>query len=145
MLVNDFEDGGFPISIYTPIICTVVRKDNDNPLMGESLMAYNRYDLKQIMTTRKMVYLLGIWPGKKVTDGYPLKLEAYKDIPVPPERYKDIDSAVEIKIIMEKDQFSKMIFRPGPRSENKTPVESNDFKLYDYVRKAGLKYKTSFE
>ncbi len=145
MLITDFEDGGFPISIHTPIICTVLREDNDDPLMSESIMAYNRYELKKIITTRKIVYLLGIWPGKRVTDGYPLKPEKYKDFPVPPERYKNIDSAIDIIIMMDKDQFSKIIYKPGPRSEDHVLIESDDFKLYEYVRKAGLKYKTVFE
>ena len=144
MILDDFKNGGFPVTVHTPIICTIVTPGSRDPLMNDSRVVYNRYDLKKVMDKYDIVYLLGIWPGKNSTDAYPLDVLKYAKTPVPPEMHKDIDSAIDIEIIMDKDQFEKVIYKPGPRSKDHVSIESSDIKLYDYIISAGLKYKTTF-
>jgi len=136
MLINDFKDKGFPVSIHRPIICILES--------GPPVPVYNRYDLKVTIENNPIKYLLGIWPGKKCTDGYPLDVEKYSQIPVPPSLHKDIDSAVKIGIFMESGKFLKVLYKPGPLSENITPIESSDKNLYDYIKKVGLQHKTRY-
>lgn len=145
MLIDDFKNGGFPLTKHTPIICSVISPDSKEILKSKPILVYNRYDLKITMEKYTIIYLLGIWPGKKNTDGYPLDILAYSKTPAPPKIHKNIDSAIEIKIFMNHEQFSRIVYKPGPRNEDKVLIESKDKELYDYVKSAGLKHKTSFE
>lgn len=136
MLINDFKEGGFPISNHTPIIC--VHES------GKATPVYSYYDLKETITNNKIIHLLGVWPGKRNTDCYPLDILIYSKVPIPPVLHKNIDSAVKIVIIMESGEFSKVVYRPGPKCDNKTALESNDKELYEYIKKVGLNYKIKY-
>jgi hypothetical protein len=136
MIINDFKEEGFPVSIHNPIICLL--------RSGKFVPVYNRFDLKSRIEFGTVVSIFGIWPGKRVTDCYPLDLKKYSQIPTPPLLHKDIDSAIKIVILIESGEFSRVIYRPGPLCDNKAAIESNDKKLYEYICQVGLKYKKKF-
>lgn len=141
MLLPDFKDGGFPINRRSPIIGTVVVVNPDSTKKLVHKVVYNRYDLLEMIKKQKVILLLGVWPGAKNTDCFPLDIKTYSKIIPPPEIHKDIDSALEIEIIMKGDRFEKVLYKPGPHKKDNTPIESTDIKLKKYVISAGLKHR----
>lgn len=135
MILHDFESGGFPITRRSPVICTfadyIVK------------IAYNRYDLKKIIETYKnvkMVSCVGVWPGKGISDCFILNTDAYRI--APPERYKDIDNAIEIKIYNNPEGFFMKI--NYKISDSKPIIESTDKELLKYIKAVGLKHQSCF-
>ncbi len=131
MVLKDFESGGFPITQRSPVICTfadcIVR------------VAYNRYDLKKIIeSSDTIISCIGVWPGKKTSDCFILNTNAYKT--APPERYKDIDNAIEIKIYNNRGSFMKITYK----IIDKPLVESTDEELLKYIKAVGLKHQNLF-
>jgi hypothetical protein len=140
MILRDFESGGFPITRRSPVICTL----SD----GSVKVAYNRFDLKNIIlsgmisagrTAPEVISCVGMWPGKKNTDCFILNTDAYKI--APPERYKDIDNAIEIKIYNDPNgSFMKVTYK----IIDKPLVESTDKELLKYIKAVGLKHQNLF-
>lgn len=131
MILNDFKLGGFPITKRSPVICTLEDK--------QVLVAYNRYDLKNIITNHYVISCVGVWPGKKNSDCFILDPEAY--IIAPPERYKDIDNATDIKVYFDSNGlFMKITYIIN----DTVTVESDDKKLLEYTRKVKLKHQNRY-
>jgi len=131
MILRDFESGGFPITKRSPVICTLPN--------GSVKVAYNRFDLKKIITINKLISCVGMWPGKKNTDCFILDPEAYTI--APPERYKDIDSATDLKVYLDPDgAFMKITYIIN----DLVTVESDDKELLEYVRKVKLKHQNLY-
>ena len=137
MIRYNFEQGNFPISRRSPVICIFERILK---------VVYNRFDLKKAINLPDIRICLGIWPGKKNTDCFVLNPEAYLNSVVPPEEHKDIDSAEKITIMSDlQKKFIKIIYIPGNFDNNKVPIESKDMKLFDYIKNTGLKHETIIE
>jgi hypothetical protein len=137
MIRNDFEHTGFPICHRAPVICFF-----ENGLT----IVYNRFDLHAFLekngTTCRCV---GIWPGKKSTDGFTLNPKSYSTLIPPPEEHKDIDSSESISVTFSSDgKFEELLYVPGNFFEDRTPILSKDIKLFEYIRKSGLIFSTSF-
>ena len=139
MIRKDFEKGGFPLNGRCPVLCI----DANHNLQ----MAYTRYDLVAILKSKDVRCCYGVWPGKKETDSFFLDPKVYAALPIPPESNKDIDNAGKITAYMEGGKFSKIVY--GFDHEN---VEGPDFDtvsrnpdLFDYIKKAGLKFSLVFE
>lgn len=134
MILRDFLTGGFPITRRSPAVCMI----SD----GSVKVAYNRFDLKNIINSSLVLNCIGVWPGKKNTDCFILDPDAYRNL-APPERYKDIDSAEDIKIFINPDgYFVKISYIPGAFSSDRTPHESEDMNLCSYIQTAGLKHSS---
>jgi len=141
VILKDYIDGGFPITRRSPVICTCMT-------CATSMLLYNRYDLKKFIKSDKkkhtfpsVISCIGIWPGKKTTDGFILNPEAYTRYS-PPEEHKDIDSAESITVLLHSDSvFDHIIYIPGSFSDSLIPVVSTDKTLYEYIKNAGLKSK----
>ena len=146
MIRKDFIDGGFPISRKSPVICTdlSVRPDKGISLkdLSRSVLCYNRFDLKKsIEEWSPNIECIGIWPGKKTTDGFILNPDVYKKY-APPEIFKDIDSADSITVIFNTDNiFNRILYTPGTFSDSQVPVMSTDRALYEYAVNVGLKFR----
>jgi hypothetical protein len=146
MIRKDFFEGGFPISRRSPVICTnvnsfVVTKDR-------STICYNRFELKATIEVNGIVSCscVGIWPGKKTTDGFILSPSHYLKTPLPPEEHKDIDSAESITVVFHTDNtFYRLLYTPGAFATNQTPIMSQDKALYEYVKTVGLKFSSVIE
>lgn len=143
MILKDFIDGGFPITRRTPVICTCMT-------CATTQLFYNRYDFKKFIdedkkkhTCPSVVSCIGLWPGKRTTDGFILNPEVYTRYS-PPEEHKDIDSAESITVFSHGDSvFSHVTYTPGSFSNKLIPVVSSDKTLFDYIKNAGLKHTTS--
>lgn len=150
MIRKDFYEGGFPISHRSPVICTDVspRIEKEISLAGipRTIVCYNRFDLKKVIEDWSPdIECIGIWPGKKTTDGFILNPDVYRKF-IPVEMHKDIDSADSITIIFFSDNsFSRILYTPGAFANSQIPVMSQDRALYDYVINAGLKFKAVIE
>lgn len=126
MIRKDFIDTGFPISKTSPVICT---KNNIIEL------CYNRFDLRRAIALNPEISCVGIWPGKRITDGFTLNPTSYINIPIPPEEHKDIDSAEKIIVFLKDKKFFKIEYIISD-----TKFESEDINLCRYIRSAGLNY-----
>ena len=141
MIRNDSYRGGFPISRRVPVICT-----HETNIQ----VAYNNYDLKQILDSYRLqkieneITCFGVWPGKVNTDLFLLDQNYYGYLS-PPEIHKDIDSALSITVTMSAGKFKELEYIPGSSWADSTPIKSNDPLLFDYISKIGLKYKTILE
>jgi len=150
MIRKDFIDGGFPISRRSPVICSgleIKPSEDTSHRQGVSMtICYNRYDLKlAIKQYMAPCICMGIWPGKKITDGFVLNPETYSKF-APPEVHKDIDSADSITVIFYTDNtFNRILYTPGAFVENQIPVMSMDRDLYEYVKNIGLNFKAVIE
>lgn len=150
MLRKDFFDGGFPISRRSPVICTFLGNQTDNK-SPRNFICYNRFDLKLAIESCKIkegefnCFCVGIWPGKKTTDGFTMNPQAYIKN-TPEEMHKDIDSASSITVVFYTDNtFSRLLYTPGDYAGNQTPVMSQDKNLYEYVKNVGLKFISVIE
>lgn len=133
MLRMDYYTEGFPVNKRIPVIC--ILKDNS------ILIAYNRFDLRQIIINNTLNTCIGVWPGKINTDVFSINPETYKEI-YPPEINKDIDDANEIEIFFcsPGTNFERLIYTIGDkRIESKNPI------LYQYIKLTNKKYRTTFE
>ena len=134
MILTDFKKGGFPITKRSPVICTLPD--------GTVKIAYNRYDLSKIIKIDKILSCVGMWPGKKNTDCFTLIPDHYMD--APPEKFKEIDNATEIKTYFylgEPEDSSLMKITYVLEGVN---YETGDKKLMDYINKVGLKHHSCF-
>jgi hypothetical protein len=136
---KDFETGGFPISRRCPVFCL-----SD---AGELFIAYNRFTLGITLRIRTIKKCVGIWPGKRNTDCFPLRVSCYNAIPVPPKEHQLIDDSPEIKVIYETGgiSFKRISYVSEDLKGNQIKVESTDEKLKDYIIKSGLQYKVLTE
>lgn len=130
MISNDFVDGGFPVSKRAPIICFKVIDG-----VAYTKLCYNRFDLAIEVNKPGFISCLGVWPGKKTTDGFVINPEAYTKV-LPPEEHKDIDSANEIIVMLHDDKVFSRIIYTIPYTQ--ASVECFDEKLYHYVKTIGL-------
>lgn len=152
MIRKDFFEGGFPISHKSPVMCMgkLGGADVISSAKPSITLCYNRFDLKRaieqdINPRCDPCLCLGIWPGKKTTDGFLLNPDAYTKY-APPEEHKDIDSAESITVILHLDNsLNKLLYIPGSFAENQTPVMSQDKGLYEYIKAAGLKFSSIIE
>jgi hypothetical protein len=77
------------------------------------------------------------------TDIFTLDSKVYATLPVPPEKFKDIDNAESILVSTSKDGgFSKISYIP---QDGSVMVEAQDKILFEYIKKIGLRYTTVFE
>jgi len=134
MIKKDFETGGFPVNNRNPILC--LSED------GKLYPAYDRLTLSRIFKSCKVVKCLGIWPGKINTDLYILDPIEYGHIS-PPEGLEDIDSASNVKILLEKTGKFKEI--KYINSSNLKEINSVSQELADYIVKAGIKHSVLYE
>jgi hypothetical protein len=139
MIRKDFETGGFPINRRCPVLCL-----SD---AGELFIAYNRFTLGITLRVKTIKKCVGIWPGKRNTDCFPLKISCYKAIPLPPKEHQLIDDSTNIKIIYETDGmvFKCVSYISEDLKGNQIEIKSNDEKLKDYIIKSGLQYKVLTE
>jgi hypothetical protein len=137
MIRKDFETGGFPINRQCPVFCVSET--------GELFIAYNRFTLVLTLRNKPIKKCVGIWPGRFNTDCFPMHVQSYINIPLPPEEHKFIDDSSSIKIIYEKNgvDFNKISYVCEDFKGNKTEIESKDGRLKEYVIKSGLKYTVS--
>jgi hypothetical protein len=135
MISHDFEHGKFPICRRAPVICFF-----ENGLR----IIYNRYDLYNFLNKNGLTCrCIGVWPGKKSTDCFVLNPKSYSTIDIPPEMHKEIDSAEGIVVKLSSDGiFEELTYTPGTFAEDRTPVLSKEIKLFEYVKKSGLKFST---
>jgi hypothetical protein len=144
MMRHDFVQGGFPISRRSPVICIGIEPS----IRLETNICYNRFDLKKTILQYGVVFCkcIGIWPGKKTTDGFNLDPAFYSLCCDPPEGDKDIDSAENITVVFHTDNtFFRVLYTPGAFAEGHIPVISEDEALYDYVKAAGLRFTSCVE
>jgi hypothetical protein len=136
MISHDFEYGRFPICRRAPVICFFEK--------GLRIV-YNRYDLHDFLNKNGLACrCIGVWPGKKSTDCFVLNPKSYSLIDIPPEMSKEIDSAEGIIVKLSSDgNFEDLTYTPGTFVEDRTPILSKDGKLFEYVKKSGLKFSTS--
>lgn len=128
MIRKDFENGGFPVNQKNPIICVA----DDYKVY----LAHDNFTLKQILETKVIKKVIGIWPGKHNTDCFPIKIEACGKI-APPAKHKDIDSASSISIAYKTGgEFCHVSYVTGDGT-NVTQV--TDPALESYIKLAGLK------
>jgi len=137
MIRNDFYTGGFPISKRVPIICV---------LEQNITVCYNNYDLKLILDLYRSQKLIdkvacfGVWPGKMNTDLFLIDHNYYGFVS-PPEIHKDIDSALLIEVFLSGGEFEELVYiSPLPLSES---IRVTDPAVYDYVKKIGMRFKTT--
>ena len=123
MVRRDYEKGSFPIGSRSPVMCYA----KDGPLY----IAYDNYTLKKILNQSDIIKCVGVWPGKITTDIFPLGVEYYKDMPVPPKEYKNIDSATDIQISVDKGVKRVEYFIMDTRTENS--FKSTDKSLIEYI------------
>jgi hypothetical protein len=113
-----------------------------------SVICYNRFDLKKAIELSGVnsCVCMGIWPGKKTTDGFILNPGSYTTLSSP-EEHKDIDSAESITVAFHPDTnaFTRLYYTPGAFAENQTMIMSQDKALYEYVKNSGLKFKSVIE
>jgi hypothetical protein len=89
---------------------------------------------------------VGIWPGRFTTDCFPLKIECYINLSVPPQEHREIDDSPEIKVIYERpSKFRRVSYVKENFDGNKIDVVSEDECLKNYVIGVGLKYTTLME
>jgi len=133
MIIKDYLTGGFPITRRTPVICAFEN--------GTVAVAYNRYRLKEITEkTLLKCKCLGVWPGKRFTDCFLIDPKCYCE-KIPPRIHADIDSALEIKVISDKDgNFEGIEYKPGPFANTEATIVSKDVELLNYLKYAGLKF-----
>lgn len=132
MILRDFEEGRFPLTRRSPAICTLAD--------GTVKVAYNRYDLAQIILKEEVLSCVGMWPGKKNTDIFILDPSAYTI--APPEKHKEIDSASEIILYYDPNgDFIKLSYKLS----DDVDIISDEHKLLEYVKTVGLKFQTRFE
>ncbi len=135
MIRTDYKDGGFPLCRRAPIICAL----SD----GVVRIVYNRFDLKKVMQEGDVQSCTGIWPGKKTTDCFVLDLEAYGEFS-PPEKYKEIDSAMQVTVFSEGGKFDRIEYIPGPHEKDQRLHMTRNKEVYQYLLDAGLRFKRSF-
>lgn len=131
MIRSDFINGGFPINCHNPVIC--VSEDI------RIYTAYNNYDLKLILDNFKIKKVLGIWPGKYDTDFFVID-PSLCTIPVPPEEFKDIDSAEKIEIFYASEIFDRIDYML-----KQTVYTSKSEELLDYIKKSGKKHAIRYK
>ena len=135
MIRQDFFKGGFPVCAVVPVICV-----DEN---FQVLVAYNKFDWVKILQQNNIQACHGIWPGKKVSDCFILDPKAYAQMLLPPEDHKEIDSASNITVYVNRaTEFVKVAYLP---KESDVIIESRNLLLYDYVKKSGIRYATAFE
>jgi hypothetical protein len=133
MIRKDFETGGFPLQNLAPVMCICA----DYSVQ----MAYNKFDLVNILKNYDIRSCYGVWPGKKTTDSFLLDPKIYIALPLPPENSKEIDNASEIIVHMEAGQsFLKVSYTVGG-----TEYESKSKELLDYIKKAGVRFSLVFD
>jgi len=134
MLLNDFNKGGFPLTRRSPVVVTYTD--------CSVKVAYNRYDLKELINNvpnnASVASCIGFWPGKKNTDCFILFLDSYNKN-APPKEHKEIDNASEIIMYTSNGTFVKVIYT----LDDKTFMGTEEA-LQNYIKKAGLRYKSSF-
>jgi len=134
MILSDFKRGGFPLTRRSPVICTLPD--------GTVKVAYNRFELSQIIKVNKILSCIGMWPGKKNTDCFSLDPNHYMD--APPERFKEIDNATEIKAYFYSGKPQGKSLKKITYILDGINFETDDEKLMDYIRKVGLKHNSCF-
>jgi len=135
MLLNDFKEGGFPLTRRSPVVvtytdCTVK-------------VANNRYELKELICNvpdkASVASCIGFWPGKKNTDCFTLSLDSYNKY-APPESHKEIDNASEIIVFTTTDgTFVKVLYILDDMT-----FLGKEKELIEYIKKVGLRFKSSF-
>lgn len=138
MVRSDFLNRGFPISRRVPVICFILEGK-----LSYTEVAYNHFDLKKIIDNNKILSCVGIWPGKKTTDAFSINPDAYCDFLLP-EKFKDIDSALQITVFMENGNFDRVEYIPGPHEQDQRLHTTRDKNVYTYLINVGLKFKRSF-
>lgn len=137
MVRDDYKQSGFPLCNVAPVICI----DAD----CSYYIAYNRFDLVALLRKFDIKTCFGVWPGKKNTDCFDLDPKAYVDMPLPPELHKDIDNANDILVEMESEgAFYRISYMPKD-SPDGVRIQSKDPAVYEFVKKAALKFKVKFE
>ena len=131
MIRNDFQNSGFPVNRRNPVIGY---KDD-----GTVKVAYNRYDLRQMVVTNNIVGLVGIWTGAKNSDVFPLDIKDYSGVPVPPEEDKEIDSSPEVVVKLSKGGEFRGVAYLNIASEEKT-LSKNEA-VYSYLKKTGMTHR----
>jgi hypothetical protein len=131
MIKNDFRDGGFPINSQNPVLC--VTKE------GDIYVAYDRFGLGTAIKAGKVFKCVGIWPGKKNTDVFPLNPEFYTAMP--PSEYRDIDNALSIMVKYVSGEFSELRYKTMENVE----VLVKDVELLKYITSLGLKHTSVHE
>ena len=134
MIRKDFETGGFPINRRNPILCLSEK--------GMIYPAYDRFNLRKILTKFKIVKCLGIWPGLHDTDIFVLNANSYGQI-IPPEEYRHIDSCSDIIIYLEENGKLKEIRYAD--SKTKEVEISTSQELANYIIKAGIKHIVKYK
>ena len=136
MIRKDFEDSGFPICKRAPVLCF--------SKSGDVHIAYNHYALKRILEEHDILQCMGIWPGKRNTDCFPLNPDEYAKY-APPEKHRDIVDAEEIKVHRGKDgKHLEICYTMRDNRGNCYDVVSQEPELYQYLAEAGLRYKTLY-
>jgi hypothetical protein len=133
MVRKDFEDGGFPINNRAPVLCITDE--------GAVFLVYNNYDLKELLEKKLGIKkLLGVWPGKRMTDLFVLNPGKYGKN-APPVEHKEIDNAEKVIIAYNKqDIFLSVIYTlPGG-----SPIISKDPLLGAYLKSSGRKYAVRY-
>lgn len=126
MVRKDYEKGGFLINRVRPALCYTKE--------GRLFIAYDNFTLKTIFSAHDIVKCVGAWPGKRDTDIFVLDPAHYKDTPAPPEKYKDIDQAQQIILMVNKNgEFQEVVWTTLDEGEKST----EDRYLYDYIIKSG--------
>ena len=136
MISHDFEHGKFPVCRRAPVICFFEK--------GLRIV-YNRYDLHDFLNKHGLICrCIGVWPGKRSTDCFILNPKSYSLTDIPPEEHKEIDSAEAITVkLSSAGALEELIYIPGAFVEDRTPILSKDGKLFEYIKKSGLKFSTS--
>jgi len=135
LIRKEFFDGGFPMNRRAPVICSLPD--------GDIRLAYNRYDLKNIIDNEDIINCTGVWHGKKNTDCFILDPDSYCKY-APPENYKEIDSAEEVTVFLDSGIFDRIEFKPSPWSDDQRLRMTRNEKVYQYLLDAGLRFKRSF-
>ena len=135
MIRKEFKDGGFPLNRRSPVICYL----SD----GEMRIAYNHSQLKDIIDNEDVRTCAGIWPGKKTTDGFELNPKAYNKFSLP-EKYKDLDSALQVTVFFEGGDFDRIEYTPGPHEEDQRLHMTRNKEVYQYLLDVNLRFKRSF-
>jgi hypothetical protein len=137
MIRKDFYDSGFPLCRRAPIICV-----DDK---GDIYPVYNGYDLKLVIDNKKVLKMIGIWPGKMNTDVFVLNPETYGKY-APPEEYKEIDSAEDVTIRIDLAGETVCVeYVPGPHEKDRTLIVSRNKDLINYLKNAQKSYKVASE
>ena len=129
MIRDDFLNGGFPICNRNPVLCITPT--------GDIYVTYDRYGLKMAIESGKILKCVGVWPGNKNTDIFPLNQEYYKI--APPVEHRAIDNAVSVSVYYKDKDFDHV----GYMIEEVEMI-SKDAALLEYIEKAGIKHTSMY-